>query len=127
MPPAKRPSNPVDIYIEKFPKNIQVILKKMRAIVCKRAPDAEESLGYGMPAYKLHGKPLVYFAGWKEHIGFYPTPSGTAAFKKELSKYESAKGSIKFPLDKPIPYTLIEQIVRFRVKENIEKMKVKKK
>lgn len=117
----------VDAYIEKFSKNIQTILKKIRTIVRKLAPEAEESLGYGMPAYRLHGKPLVYFAGWREHIGFYPTPSGTNAFKKELLGYKSAKGSVQFSLDQPIPYKLIEKIVKFRVKENNEKAKGKKK
>lgn len=107
-------------YIKKFPSKVQVELRKMRALIQKHAPDAEEGMAYGMPGYKLYGRPLVYFAGWKEHIGFYATPSGNKAFEKELAKYDGAKGSIKFSLDKKIPYTLIQKMVKYRVKENKE-------
>lgn len=116
-----------DEYIAGFPDDIQLILNKVRATIRQAAPDAEESIGYGMPAYKLKGKPLVYFAGYKGHIGFYATPSGHTEFAKELSKYKQGKGSVQFPLDQPIPYDLIAQIVEFRVVENLEKGKTKKK
>lgn len=94
-----------------------MILEKIRAIVREVAPDVVESINYQMPAYKLNGKNLVYFAAWKSHIGFYALPSGTAAFKKELEPYHTAKGSIQFPLDQPMPYDLIRDIVVFRLKE----------
>ena len=108
----------VDDYINTFPKDIQILLEKVRVIILKNAPGAVESIAYGMPAYKVNGKPLVYFAGYKKHIGFYATPSGHAEFKNELSKYRQGKGSVQFPLDTPIPFDLIGRIVKFRVKEN---------
>ncbi len=108
----------IDHYITLFSKDIQLSLKQIREIIQKTAPDAVESISYGMPAYKLNGKPLVYFAGYEKHIGFYPTPSGTAKFKKELSKYTSGKGSVQFPIGEPIPFGLIQKIVEFRVQEN---------
>ena len=116
----------IDEYITGFPEHIRVILEKLRDTIRKAAPDAEEVMSYQMPAFKFHGM-LVYFAMHKNHIGFYPTPSGIEAFKKELSAYEGAKGSIKFPIEKPLPYGLITKIVKFRVKENLEKAKTKKK
>ena len=116
-----------DGYIAGFPDDIQLILNQVRAIIKEVAPEAEESIAYGMPAYKLKGKPLVYFAGFKNHIGFYATPSGHTEFAKELSKYKQGKGSVQFPLDQPMPYELIAQIVAFRVFENLEKGKTKKK
>ena len=112
-------------YIQPFPVKVQNILKKVREVVFEKAPDGEESISYGMPAYKLYGKRLVYFAGYKNHIGFYATPTGHEEFKKELSGYKQGKGSVQFPLNLPIPYNLIEQIVEFRVHENREKMKEK--
>ncbi len=112
-------------YVKLHPKNVQLILKKIREIVRSGASSAVESISYGMPAYKLNGKPLVYFGAYKKHIGFYPTPSGTAKFKKELSKYKSGKGSAQFQLDEPMPFSLIKKIVLFRVKEN-NKLKKKK-
>jgi len=119
----------IDEYIASFPKDIQEILEKLRTTIRKAAPDAEEIINYQIPTFTLKGN-LVHFATFKKHIGFYPTPTGIEAFKKELSAYEGAKGSIKFPLDKPIPFDLISKIVTFRVKENLEragaKMKKKK-
>ena len=100
------------------------ILQKIRQTVKKAAPDATEKISYQMPTFYLNGN-LVHFAAFKNHIGFYPTPSGTAKFKKEISGYQAAKGSIQFPLDEPIPYDLIRQIVEFRVKENSAKAKKK--
>lgn len=115
----------IDDYIATHPKETQAILQKLRTVIQKAAPDAEETINYAIPTFTLHGN-LVHFAGYKNHIGFYPAPSGIKAFAKELSKYEGAKGSIKFPIEKPLPYTLITKIVKFRVKENKEK-KVKPK
>jgi uncharacterized protein YdhG (YjbR/CyaY superfamily) len=114
----------IDEYIAGYPEDIQEILGKIRTIVRKAAPDAQEAIKYQMPTFVLGGN-LVHFAAFKNHIGLYPTPSGTEKFKTELAQYESGKGSIQFPLDKPIPYDLISQIVAFRVKENLEKAEAK--
>lgn len=115
--------NTVNDYIADFPNEIQLILEQIRTTIRKSAPKAEESISYGMPAYKLHKKPLVYFAAFKKHIGFYATPSGHAEFAEELAKYKQGKGSVQFPIDKPMPLDLIERIVRFRVQENLAKTK----
>ena len=123
---TKASPNLIDTYIANSPKEIQDTLKKIRSTIKKSAPKAEETINYGIPTFTLDGN-LVHFAGFKNHIGFYPTPSGIEKFKKELSAYEGAKGSVKFPLDKPIPYALISKIVKFRVKENLERSKAKKK
>ena len=114
----------VDEYLKAFPADVQVIIEKLRYTIKTAAPKAEEVISYQMPAYKYRGM-LVYFAGWKNHIGFYPTSTGTNAFKKELSVYKGAKGSVQFPLDKAIPFSLISKIVKFRVKENEAKAAVK--
>ena len=121
-----RKFNTIDEYISLFPKNIQEILEKIRHTIKKSAPQAEETISYQMPAFKLNGN-LVYFAAFKDHIGFFPTSSGVAAFKKELSKYATSKGTIRFPLDKPIPFDLVRKIVQFRVQENLAKGKNKSK
>jgi len=113
----------VDEYIAGFPEDVQLILNQVRSTIRRVAPDAIESIGYGMPAYKLNGRPLVYFAGYKGHIGFYATPTGHSAFSEELSKYKQGKGSVQFPLDQPMPYELIAQIVALRVVENLNKIK----
>lgn len=110
-----------DDYIKSFPKDVRQRLEQIRTIIKNTAPDAEESISYAMPAYKLNGKPLVYYAAFKNHIGFYATPSGHSEFAKELSKYKQGKGSVQFPLDKPLPLGLITKIVKFRVKENLQK------
>src|SRR5688572_27984956 len=99
----------------------------MRQIILKEVPDAEEKIGYGIPTYKLNGKNLVHFGGFKNHVGFYPAPSGLTAFEKELSPYKAAKGSVQFPHDKPLPKTLIAKIVKFRLQEEKEKSTTKKK
>lgn len=124
---AKRagPKN-IDEYIAGFPRDIQEILVKIRSTIRKAAPGAEEKISYQMPTFTLNGN-LVHFAAFKEHIGFYPTPSGTEKFQKELSEYKGGKGSIRFPLDEPIPFALIEKIVRFRVKESLERAGSRKK
>ena len=113
----------IDEYIKIFPKNIQLLLKQIRVTIKERAPKAIESISYNMPAYKINGKPLVYFAGFKNHIGFYATPTGHKKFAAALSKYKQGKGSVQFPLDEPIPFDLIGRIVEFRVKENLAKSK----
>lgn len=114
----------IDEYIALFPKDIQKILEELRATIKAAAPDAKEKISYQMPTFDLYGN-LVHFAAHKNHIGFYPTPSGIDAFKNELSVYEGAKGSVQFPLDKPLPLKLIRKIVKFRVAENVEKAKIK--
>ena len=114
----------IDKYIAGFPKDVQAILEKIRKTVRKAAPNAQETINYQIPTFTLEGN-LVHFAGFKNHIGFYPTPSGIEKFKKELSIYEGAKGSVQFPLYKPIPYELISRIVLFRVKENLERAEAK--
>lgn len=111
----------VEQYIASFPQDTQILLKKIQEIIINIAPNAIESISYGMPAYKLNGKPLVYFAGYKNHIGFYATPTGHTKFAEELSVYKQGKGSVQFPVNQLIPYGLIERIVSFRVKENEQK------
>jgi len=113
----------IDDYIKIFPQDVESILERMRQTIRKAAPEAVESISYQMPTFKLNGKNLVYFAGYKNHIGFYPVPSGIRAFKKELSQYKTGKGSVQFPIDKPVPYDLVKKIVMFRVKENMKKKK----
>ena len=107
----------VDAYIADFPKNIRDILEKLRKIIREAAPQAKETINYGIPTFTLNGN-LVHYAAFKKHIGFYPTPSGINAFKKDLEPYEVSKGTVKFPFDKPIPYKLVSKIVKYRVKEN---------
>ena len=110
----------IDEYIAQFPKDVQEKLAKIRAVIKESAPGAMERISYRMPSFYLNGT-LVWFAGFKSHIGFYPTALGIEAFKEELSAYKRAKGSVQFPLDKPIPYDLISKIVKFRVAENLKK------
>ena len=114
----------IDEYIAGFPHDVQAILEKIRVTIRKAAPDAEETINYQIPTFVLKGN-LVHFAAFKKHIGFYPTPTGMEKFKDELSIYEGAKGSVKFPLDKPMPFGLISKIVKFRVKENMERAEAK--
>lgn len=115
----------MDEYIRSFPTEVQSLLEQMRQTIHKAAPGAVETISYQMPAFKLNGINLVYFAGWKNHIGFYPLPSAAEAFQKELAPYKKAKGSVQFPLDKPVPFDLVEKMVAFRVKENRAKKPVK--
>jgi uncharacterized protein YdhG (YjbR/CyaY superfamily) len=110
----------IDTYIASFPKDVQAILQTLRKTIRASAPQAKECIKYGIPTFTLHGN-LVHFGGYKHHIGFYLAPSGIEAFKKELSVYKTAKGSIQFPLDKPLPLALIKKIVALRVRENTEK------
>lgn len=117
---------PKDIteYIARYPKEIQKLLKQLRSAIHKAAPEADEVISYGMPAFKLNGM-LVWIAAHTKHIGFYPRISGIAAFKKELSIYRGAKGSVQFPFDKPLPLGLITNIIKFRVTENLQRAKKK--
>jgi uncharacterized protein YdhG (YjbR/CyaY superfamily) len=114
----------VDEYIAAFPKETQKILKELRTVIKEAAPDAEEKISYQMPTFYLKGN-LVHFAAHKNHIGFYPTPSAIQAFESELSKYESSKGAVQFPMDKSLPLKLIGKIVKFRVAENLKKAEAK--
>ena len=112
----------IDEYIKSFPKNIQTLLNEIRQTIKKAAPKATEAISYGIPTFKLNGN-LVHFGGFKNHIGFYPAPNGIEKFKKELSKYQSGKGTVQFPIDKPLPRDLITKIVKFRIEENLSKKK----
>ncbi len=115
----------IDAYVAQFTPDIQVILQKIRLIIREAAPEAKEKISYQMPTFELHGN-LVHFAAFKNHIGFYPTPSGVEAFEAELAPYVTAKGSIQFPLNQPMPYDLIEKIVHFRINENQRQAEAKK-
>lgn len=115
----------VEEYIKTFPKDIQTILEKLRQTIHETAPEAVETISYQMPTFKLNGKNLVHFAVFKEHIGFYPTPSGIDSFEKDLAPYRTGKGTLQFPLDKPIPFDLVKKVVIFRVKENLNKKRQK--
>jgi uncharacterized protein YdhG (YjbR/CyaY superfamily) len=116
----------IDSYIACFPEATQKILNKIRDTIKKDAPESKEKISYGIPTFTLNGN-LIHFAAYKNHIGFYPGAAGIEAFKKELSAYEGGKGSVRFPLDRPIPFDLINEIVKFRVIQNSEKVKNKKK
>ena len=117
--------NSIDDYIKSFPPGIKKLLQQVRASIQKAAPGAEETIKYAMPTFMLNGN-LLHFAAFKNHIGLYPTPNGIEAFKKELSVYKGAKGSVQFPLDQPMPLELIGKIVKYRVAENMAKAKKKK-
>jgi uncharacterized protein YdhG (YjbR/CyaY superfamily) len=116
----------VDEYLSAFPAGTKAVLQEMRSTIKKAAPQAEEVISYNMPAYKLNGI-LVYFAGYANHIGFYPTASGMEAFKQEFSVYKNSKGAVQFPIDKPLPLALIRKVVKFRISQTQEKQKNKNK
>lgn len=120
MPTPKKGFKTIDEYISTFPEDVQKVLEKIRQTIRQVAPEATETISYQMPTFKLNGSPLVYFAAWEKHIGFYALPSGTAAFKKEAAKYKTSKGTIQFPINEPIPYDLVKKIVAFRVEESQE-------
>ena len=126
MKTTQTPPKNIDEYIAGFAEEIQIKLKAVRQTIKKAAPEAEELISYQMPAYKYYGV-LVYFAGYKNQIGFYATPTGHAAFKKDLALYKEGKGSVQFQHDEPLPLALISRIVKFRVNENLEKERAKKK
>ena len=113
-----KPANNIDEYIEGFPHDVQKLLKQMRTTIRKAAPEAEETINYAVPTFKLNGN-LVHFAAFKKHIGFYPAPAGIEAFKQEVAPFEAGKGSLQFPFDQPLPLELITKIVKFRVKQNM--------
>jgi uncharacterized protein YdhG (YjbR/CyaY superfamily) len=125
MKTAEKSPRNIDEYIAGFPRDVQESLQQIRTTIRKAAPDAEEAIKYRMPTFVLNGN-LVHFAAFKNHIGFYPTPSGIEEFRDELSRYESAKGSVQFPIDEPMPLRLIEKIVKFRVREAQAKSTAKK-
>lgn len=112
----------IDDYIQQASDDVQEILQKLRIVIHEEAPEAKEAISYQMPTFVLNGN-LVHFAAFKNHIGFYPVPSGITAFQQELAPYKQVKGSVQFPLDQPMPYDLIRRIVRFRVAENLGKAK----
>ena len=118
----RRQFKSIDEYIGTFPTNVQSILQELRQTIGKAAPEAQEKISYQIPTFALQGN-LVHFAAFKNHIGFYPDPSGIEAFKKELSRYKGAKGSVQFPINEPLPLSLISRIVKFRVKENLARKK----
>lgn len=126
MPDMETKFETIDGYIASFPENIQAILENLRLTIASAAPEASEKISYGMPTFALEGN-LVHFAAFKNHIGFYSTPSGTSQFQQDILKYKHAKGSIQFPLSEPIPFDLIAQIVKFRVEENLAKAAAKRK
>ena len=119
MPKPPKPKD-IDSYISQFPADVQAILQKVRATISSAAPDAKETISYVMPAFRLHGI-LVYFAAWEKHIGLYPPISGDKAIEKAIARYAGPKGNLQFPLDEPIPYDLIERIVKLRVKQDLAK------
>jgi uncharacterized protein YdhG (YjbR/CyaY superfamily) len=123
-----KPQKPKDIdgYISQFPADVQAILEKVRATIRQAAPEAKETISYLMPAFKLHGM-LVYFAAWEKHIGLYPPISGDKALEKAVARYAGPKGNLQFPLDEPIPYDLIERIIKLRVKQDSVKAARRKK
>lgn len=121
---SKEPTESIDAYVAAFPPEVQAILNKIRALIQACAPDATEAIKYQIPTFVLHGN-LVHFAAYENHIGLYPAPSAIEEFKDDLARYKFAKGSIQFPLDAPIPYTLIKKIVKFRVQENRDKAAAK--
>ena len=123
----KRTYSNFEEYLLNFPPEVQQLLIKIRNTIKNAAPEAVESISYGMPAFKSHGKPLVYFAAFKNHIGFYATPSGHQEFADELSVYKQGKGSVQFPYNKPVPFDLIRRITVFRAKQNFMKSQLKKK
>jgi uncharacterized protein YdhG (YjbR/CyaY superfamily) len=124
MPTSRKTPKNFEGYLKRFPRDVQQRLQKMRLTVKRAAPQAKEKISYGIPAFTLNGM-LVWFAAFKNHIGFYPRTSAIAAFKNELAAYKGAKGSVQFPFDKPLPLPLISRIVKFRVKENLSKAKQK--
>lgn len=121
---GKSSADSIDEYIAGFPEPVRIILERIRGIIRKAAPEAEETIKYQIPTFVLNGN-LVHFAAFQKHIGFYPTPSGIERFQEELAEYTFAKGSVQFPLDAPIPYKLIEKMVKFRVHENRDKLAAK--
>jgi uncharacterized protein YdhG (YjbR/CyaY superfamily) len=125
MPKPQKPTD-IDGYISKFPADVQAVLQEVRATIRRAASDAEEVISYQMPAFRQHGI-LVYFAAWKNHIGLYPPISGDRSIEKAIARYAGPKGNLQFPLEEPMPFDLIERIVKLRVKQNTKKAAAKRK
>jgi len=123
MKTAKQIYTNIDEYIATFPDDVQKVLQKIRSTIRKAAPKAEETISYQIPTFKLNGY-LIYFAGYQKHVSVYPAPRGEKEFKKELAAYKGGKGTVQFPLDKPVPYELISRLVKYRAKKNLERVKV---
>jgi uncharacterized protein YdhG (YjbR/CyaY superfamily) len=120
MDPIRKQFKTIDEYIATFPEDVRAILNELRRTIQATAPEAKETISYGMPTFTLNGN-LVHFAAFQHHIGFYPTPTGVEAFREDLSRYKGAKGSVQFPIDQPLPLALIRRIVEYRVQENLKK------
>ncbi len=118
MTTGRSAADSIDAYISEFPAGTQAVLGELRALIKASAPDATETISYAIPTFDLNGKHLVHFAGYARHVGLYPTPSGLEAFKEDLKPYKTGKGSVRFPLDQPLPAALIRRIVESRVEEN---------
>jgi uncharacterized protein YdhG (YjbR/CyaY superfamily) len=126
MKPRQAAPKTINEYIRAFPPDVRRILGKIRTTIRRAAPGAKETIRYGIPTFALNGY-LVYFAGFKKHVGLYPAPRTAAPFKEELAGYKGGKGTVQFPLDEPVPYGLIRRIVKFRARQNLEKAKTKRK
>lgn len=122
----KNKSNSIDEYIDTFPEDVQTVLKQVRKTIKAAAPQAGEKISYGIPTFTLNGKYLIYFAGWKHHISIYPIPTADDSFNQEIAPYVAGKGTLKFPVDKPIPLKLITKIVKLNVAENLARTNQKK-
>jgi uncharacterized protein YdhG (YjbR/CyaY superfamily) len=118
MPDHKQPFETIDAYIKSFPMDVQKLLQEVRKTIRESAPDAMEAISYGIPTFRLGGKYLIYFAGYKKHWSLYPIPEGTAAFKKEIAPHVKGKGTLQFPLNQPVPVPLVKKVVAFAVKRN---------
>lgn len=118
---SKKGFSSVDEYIATFPPDVQKVLEELRATIRAAAPDAKETISYNMPTFTLNGTYLIYFAGWKKHVSVYPIPAGSEAFNKKIAKYADEKGTVKFPLDKPIPFKLVTQMVKLQLANNLKK------
>ena len=116
----------IDEYIGTFPEDLEKILEELRGTIKSAAPEAEETISYNIPTFKMNGRYLIYFAGWKNHISLYPIPVGSEAFNKQIAKYAEGKGTLKFPIDKPLPLKLITKIVKLKVAENRKRIDKKK-
>jgi len=121
--PDKQPLTTIDEYISTFPANTQTILQKVRQTIHQAAPDAVETISYGIPTFDLNGNHLISFAGWKRHLSLYPVPAGDAAFQQQIAPYKKGRGTLQFPFDKPIPYDLVEQVVIWLMREKPAKEK----
>lgn len=121
MKSSKKSFTSIDEYIATFPEQVQAVLKQVRATIRATAPEAQEKISYGIPTFTLHGKYLVYFAGWKNHISIYPIPAGDQDFQQRISPYMAGKGTLKFPLDRPLPLGLVDEMVRLHIAGNLER------